>query len=247
MGESMTLESIVSYIREKIPKEDLDKSGAVLYSNYYTLTSGKLYILGFNPGGDPEEQKEDTIRKDIENRKKWDRNYSEYTEKWGKYKPGEDPLQKSIRFIVEDIFNLNITAVCASNLIFLRTRKQEDLYNWKMKAEEYWPIHKFIITEIVRPRVIISFGIDTYNFLKEKLTNHNGNERRIPAFWSNWKIRLIVNKTVFGRSLVLLGFPHFSRYKLRPFKNLESRFCAHSNIRERHVKEELIKALEQLI
>jgi len=74
---------IIGYIREFKDnlKEDLDKSGAVLYSNYYTLKPGKLYILGFNPGGDLKDKvlKLQTIKNDLDSPKKWDKCYSEYT------------------------------------------------------------------------------------------------------------------------------------------------------------------------
>jgi len=200
-------------VKSSIPQV-LDRSGTVLYSNYYTLKQGKLYILGFNPGGDPEDRelKFQTIIKDIESERKLDREYNEYFIKWGNYKPGEDPLQRSIRFLVEEVFGLNLREVCASNLIFLRSRKQDGIQNWEELADKCWKVHEFLIREVVKPEIIISFGLQTFSYLLRRLGYNIG--FFFPAFWGNWTIKVAMNVYYFGRNLLIFGFPHISRYKI---------------------------------
>ena len=224
------------FVYKVIPGKDLDKSGAILYSSYHTLKSGKLYILGSNPGGDPKEQRENTIRRDLEDIKKLDENYSEYLEKWGKYEPGQAPLQKSIRYIVENIFGLDVRKVCASNLIFLRSKRENDIDNWRQKANEYWPIHKFIITEIVKPQVIISFGTGkTFDFAQKKMKFSL--REKISYYWGNLKVKVAINEKIFNRPLILLGFPHLGRYSL----------VSGDGSRKEKVEKELLNILPKLL
>ena len=226
-------------VRETL-KEDLSKSGTVLYSNYYTLKPGKLYILGFNPGGEPNSEilRDQTIDKDLESPEKWDRNYSEYTQKWGNYEPGKDPLQRSIRFLVEDVFNLPINEVCASNLIFTRSKNESELGNQKETAEKHWKIHQKIINEIVKPQIIIAFGLETFYFVLGKLSYDLG--FFFPAEWSNWEIKAAVNRRLFDKPLLILGFPHFSRYKLIPSSDSPNGLGK----REKSVKERIAEILK---
>ena len=239
MNSKVLIEEFKKLVKETL-KDDLNKSGTVLYSNYYTLKVGKLYILGFNPGGDPNSKllKEQTIDKDLENPEKWDRNYSEYTQKWGNYEPGKDPLQRSIRFLVEDVFNLPINEVCASNLIFIRSKSESELGNWKEIAEKHWKIHQKIINEIVKPQIIITFGLETFHFVLEKLSYDLG--FFFPAEWGNWKIKAAVNRKLFNKPMLIFGFPHFSRYKLVPASDSPNGLGE----RERAVKERITEIIK---
>ena len=175
--------------------------------------------------------------------KKLCENYSEYTQKWGKYECGKHPLQKSIRFLVEDVFNLDVTRVCASNLIFLRTKKQPNLRDkyWEDIANKHWEIHKFIIKEVVRPQIIISFGVGTFYFILNKLNERTLDEKSIPAHWGKWKIRAVINRSYLNKPLLIFGFPHLSRYRLIPSSDNQSA----SREREKNVKQELLKTLSE--
>jgi hypothetical protein len=101
-----------------------DKSGALLYSSIKTLSPGPLYLLGYNPGGDPEEETK-TVRDHL----RWVKsnpNWNEYicgewTPGGNPLGPGEAPMQKRVRALVEGV-GLRTGDVCASNLIFIRSR-----------------------------------------------------------------------------------------------------------------------------
>ena len=187
----------------------LKQSGAVLYSSYCTLKEDDFYILGFNPGGDPLSMKDATILSDLESEKKYDPNYSEYYEKWS---DSEEPLQKNIKLIVEDILTRKVESICSSNLLFIRSQGENAIPNWQDIANKCWQVHQFLIYKIILPKVIISFGIRTFDFLMEKLSYDRG--FFFPAKHGNWKIKAFVTNAGPRGSLTVIGFPHLSRYHL---------------------------------
>ena len=100
-------------------------------------------------------------------------------------------------------------AVCASNLIFKSCKKEKDLGGWPM-AEKYWPIHKAIIQEIVKPRVIITHGSLPFNFISEKLKGTPIQEPQTCGH-AKWKWRCSRLEET-GQKLV--GLPHLSIYAI---------------------------------
>lgn len=209
--------NFINKVKKTIPNL-LNKSGAVLYSNYYTLKKDDFYILGFNPGGDPREITQ-TIMSDLESEIKCNSDYSEYSVKW---KIGnEAPLQKNIKLIAERILKRDVKTVCSSNLLFVRSKMEDDLGNWKSIAEQCWKVHEFLIYEIILPKVIISFGIRTFNFLIEKFSYDVG--FCFPAKHGNWKINAFITKNGPRGKLAVIGFPHLSRYRLYALKEPDLR------------------------
>jgi len=122
-----------------------------------------------------------------------------------------------VQFLTKDVFSIPINEVCASNLIFIRSKNEIELKEWKERAEKHWKIHLKIIEEIVKPQVIITFGFKTFYFVLEKLSYDLG--FFFSANWSNWEIRAAVNRRLFNKPLVIFGFPHLSRYRLTPSRN----------------------------
>lgn len=136
-----------------------DKSGAVLYSSIRTLSPGPLYLLGYNPGGGPEDEPQ-TVRGHL----RWVQgkaNWNEYI--CGEWKPGkrqlgpgEAPMQKRVRALLKGV-GLETEDVCASNLIFIRSRDDGKLSQPAELANKCWPVHEFILSK-VRPKAILTIG-----------------------------------------------------------------------------------------
>ena len=184
----------------------LDKPGSILYSSHETLKPGKVYLLGFNPGGSdgkPIELSIDQILSSTSN--------AYLDESWenknGTWRKGEAPLQKRIKWILEGI-KLNPRDVCASNLIFFRSRNANDI-SFSL-AEQCWPVHEAILS-IVKPKLIITFGnseISPYSFLNSVL---GGEEESFPAGHGNWRLKGF-NGEINGHPVYVAGLPHLSRY-----------------------------------
>ncbi len=194
----------------------LNESGNILYSsastlrrsNTSTLQRGPVYLLGTNPGGDPKEYKYNTIQDTLDALPNKTEN-SYIDEKWGR-RPGKQkhPLQRRVIWLLNDLDNngLKTKDVCASNLIFQRSRntKRKNI-DFKKCADICWPVHERIL-QVVSPSLIIAFGIETYYYLRSKLGN--GNEITFPSGHGTWKCRSFRSDS----DILVVGLPHLSRY-----------------------------------
>jgi hypothetical protein len=84
---------------EETLSEYLDASGAILYSSCTTLTRGKYYFLGLNPGGtDPD----NTLRKSLACLNVRTENaycHEDWSSPRRKYANGMHPYQQDIKFL----------------------------------------------------------------------------------------------------------------------------------------------------
>jgi hypothetical protein len=207
----MTHSDFKNLIVNTLGKNIIVGDGATLYSSFKTLKKGDIYILGLNPGGSDEGL---TIEKSLKNIRNED--YNEYLAEWNR-PAGQHPLQKNIHKLVK-LFDQDVKSICASNLIFERSKNADaikGIYRDSEKMGKYWKIHKQII-EIVQPKIIIAFGngveISPYQFVKEKISDCN-DEKAIYAGHGNYQCRS-VSVNIEGRNITLIGLPHLSRYHL---------------------------------
>jgi hypothetical protein len=211
-NESSAYERSVSAVVEKAREcltEILQKSGTILYSSCETLKPGDYYFLGVNPGGSPEETKE-TIQSTLEELGALTKAAYEnaYLDQCWCGKEGCAgccrPLQKRFRFLFKDVLEVDPRVVCATNLIFQRSRSERDAGGWEL-AKTCWPVHD-VILKIVQPRVIITFGRLPFEFIRERLSGTHPTAER--SGHGNWQWRS--SKLETGQ--VLIGLPHLSRY-----------------------------------
>jgi hypothetical protein len=187
----------------------LHESGTILYSSCETLKPGDYYFLGVNPGGSPEETKE-TIQSTLE-------------ELGGTYKNayldqcwcGKEgcvgccrPLQKRFKFLFQDVLEVCPRIVCATNLIFQRSRVEGELKKPRELSERCWPVHD-VILKIIQPRAIITFGKLPFDFIWEQL--HGSPPSAEASGHGKWQWRSSTLET----GQVLIGLPHLSRYALQ--------------------------------
>jgi hypothetical protein len=190
----------------------LGKPGWMLYSSYTTLVRGEYYFLGVNPAGSGEVPPK-TVQYSLDG-------LTGFTKEAGKNQfldvswnddpesKERRPLQERFRFLFEDELGLDPHTVCASNLIFKSGKKEKDSGGWPM-AEKCWPIHKAIIQEIVKPRVIITHGRLPFDFISDKLKGKPIQEPQ-PCKHGNWTWRCSRLET--GQKLI--GLPHLSIYAI---------------------------------
>lgn len=185
----------------------ITESGHIFYNNYQTLKRGKYYLLGLNPGGvEYETNSEATI--DNSFNKFLAEGYWEYAEEWA----SGHPIFKNLTCIAEEL-GIELRQVFTSNLVFKRSRNEASMD--RTIYDKCLQVHDLVI-DIIKPEVIISFGRDTKVHLIKHLQNKgfkfSGSEY-IASGHGNWKI--IVDKCdLDGRSLRIVNFPHFSRYRI---------------------------------
>lgn len=191
----------------------LDRSGNVLYSGVETLRPGAVYLLGLNPGGDPDDdiRRAQTIGDTLANLP------TKYENEWLdkswrraglRTPPGKAALQLRVQALLRGL-GLEPREVCSANLIFARSRAAAGS-GFRELAPLCWPVHEQILG-IVQPRVVVSFGNASgspYTWLKSRLAP-TSREVTVPSGHGDWVCRSFTD----GRYRVV-GLPHLSRYAI---------------------------------
>jgi hypothetical protein len=209
--------SEVTYLIARM-REDLSgllhQSGRILYSSIETVRPGDLYLLGINPGGDPDQLDYESIAQSIAALPEKDTN-SYLDEIWRVgTAPGAMPLQRRVAWLLSYL-GYEPRAVCASNLIFVRSRGSGQA-RYPALAYPCWKVHRRIIS-IVQPKVILVFGQEAYDFLRNRLPSNASNGcidyDPIPAKWGNWRCTAC-SRTLVGRRRLIIGLPHLSWFSI---------------------------------
>jgi len=152
---------VISQLFQKLEDTGLaDRPGRLLYSGIGTLVPGQVYMLGYNPGGDPYAESE-SPKAHLEQLARQSPDWNEYADgRWrpgGRlYAPGDAPMQRRVRHLLTGV-GLPVRTVCATNLIFERSREVGNLKQRALLAKKCWPVHQFIL-QCVRPAAILSIG-----------------------------------------------------------------------------------------
>jgi hypothetical protein len=190
-----------------VPRYLYEASGKIFYSGRSAFAANsKFYLLGFNPGGDPIEQKDDTIGKNIryalDGREE---NWSAYVdERWTSQEIGESLMQRNVRYLCKKL-GVDPKQVPASNLIFERTRRESFLIgDRKQLIKDCWPVHQAVIDNLM-VRILICFGKSTGDHVRKVIganelidTFIEKNDRRWPSH---------VHKSSDGKFVVTLTHP----------------------------------------
>lgn len=164
---SPALVSALMKILEAIGLSDLP--GKSLYSGIGTIHPGKIYVLGENPGGDPNTES-DSSGQHLTKLALMSPDWNEFldanwTSRGRVYPPGGAPMQKRVRSLLEGI-GLSVRSVCSSNLIFVRSRVSGDLVDSHQLANQCWPVHQFIL-EHIKPVGILCIGKAPFEFIRK--------------------------------------------------------------------------------
>jgi len=191
---------------------DLDLPGGLVYSAGTTVKPGKVYIMGLNPGGNPEVDKF-SIQQSLDKLPTEPGN--DYADSWANRPAGQAPLQRRIRYLVEDVLGAQLEETFATNLIFRKTRSARDL-NLSVEGDRCWPVHEAFL-KIVRPDFILVFGnsgISPYGYLLGRSRAAGcvlDEETSQPSGHGSWRLRTF-SAVLGGRPTRIVGFPHLSRY-----------------------------------
>lgn len=207
-SQEQNIASIIGVAQTAL-KTILETSGTILYSSCETIRPGKYYFLGLNPGGT--ESDTNTIQKSLEELQRGQSTKNAYLdEDWSSssrhYGAGGHPLQKNFECLFNELGE-DPRTICASNLIFKRSGDERGA-GYPELAKVCWPVHRAIL-DVVRPRAIITFGRQPFDFLAQQLGY--GAVHSDQAGHGDWKWNYIVKE----EQLVLIGVPHLSLYALR--------------------------------
>jgi hypothetical protein len=142
-----------------VPQPFWNMSGKVFYTGREGFSNrAEVYVLGYNPGGDPDRQADETLRANVEMLQERDSPWSAYCdEEWH----GQAEKYRRSAVHVVRALGLDIRATPASNLIFLRSRRAEYLQLKPTQVIDHcWPFHKAVVKEL-RPKLILCLGFET--------------------------------------------------------------------------------------
>ena len=144
----------------RVPLSLHRRSGKVFYTGRFAFSRpSKLYVVGLNPGGDPETKGNETVaahtKQVIQSLPEMWSAYRD--ESWEGAVPGTWQMQPRVLHMFRTL-GLDPASVPCSNLVFARTKDEATL-----KAElpvllpACWPFHRAVL-EHHRPKVILCFG-----------------------------------------------------------------------------------------
>lgn len=187
----------------KIPAELNHHSGKVFYSGRQAFSNpANLYILGENPGGDPTIQTTETVSSHSHSViHDFPDDWSAYAnESWAGHQPGTFGMAPRILHLLDNL-KMPAGTVPASNIIFVRSRREQDIKTeFNSLAEKCWEFHETVIDHL-KPKVILCLGKKTGKFVRLKLganrlvdsfTENNQRKWRSEVFISASKIRVII-------------------------------------------------------
>jgi hypothetical protein len=177
--ESPSVHSEVAAALTSIPTPLLSQSGKVFYSGrgaFYAPSD--LYILGLNPGGDPEAQAAETIEADMQRFREGPEWWSDYAdESWHGAPPGTWGMAPRVLHMLSSL-GIDPRGVPASNVIFVRSSTEATLKRHKEALlQACWPVHQAVIHALV-VRVVVCFGGTAGRCVRERL----GANRKVGSF-----------------------------------------------------------------
>ena len=197
-----------------LPTNVLGYPGRFMYNPISTLRKDDFYLLGINPGGDPEKENV-PLRDEIREWLGWEKSASAFDQF------GDTPYKETLKTLCFEI-GKDLHDICASNLYFLRSPDQDSLMNGKKSAlyklglgtsgKEFWPTHKAVI-DIVEPKCIFVIGTVTFNNVFKLLNSVEKPlklVKKIPCGKHNCSVAENSDK-----SLKLIGLPHPSARGLK--------------------------------
>ena len=190
-------------------------SGTVPYNGWNTLRPGPLYIMGLNPGGDP--QRHQSIPASLNSVPEEHCAYKD--ECWGHprvYGPGQSPHQKRVCDLVS-LLGVDISTVFSANAIFVRSKGRASLGDSSSLWEKCWPVHQFFLG-VVRPRIVLCLGngrsLSAFGLVRSKcvgkISNESSDQRSFrDGKWFDGSLPLNNGSM---RSVHVVGAPHPSRF-----------------------------------
>ncbi len=163
----------------QLPDALLSRSGAVFYSGHAAFSMpSRLYTLGLNPGGSPQQEKTQIVGRDIEQWAKMPPLHSRYVdESWRGRAPGTHGMQPRIRHMFE-MLGIDLRRVPASNLVFVRSNNEASLAAEKAELMHLcWPVHQVVI-EAVKADTILCLGGTAGRWVRDEI----GASCRIDSF-----------------------------------------------------------------
>ncbi|WP_152682860.1 hypothetical protein [Caenimonas sp. SL110] len=157
-------------LRDLIPATQLKQSGVVFNSGRNAFSGTRpLYILGLNPGGGPDDHQHETLESHTQAVSERNADWSSFRDQSLKGKPpGTFGFQPRVLHLL-DAVQQKPSDVPASNLIFVRTKREKNLDGrLDALAEESWQFHETAI-RLLGVKVVLCFGQTAAHWVRRRL------------------------------------------------------------------------------
>lgn len=195
----------------------LRRSGKVFYSGRDAFsTERSLYMLGVNPGGSPNDHVTETVEDHTHSvLHSLPGDWSAYRdESWRGAAPGTYGMAPRVLHLLRSA-GLDPGSVPASNLVFLRSRREADINRSDMisMADACWPFHNAVI-ESLRPRVVLCFGHTAGNYVRRRLSADLQISEFVELNNRRWRSRTFASPT--GVKIVVATHPSIANWCTAP-------------------------------
>jgi uracil-DNA glycosylase len=199
------VESFVASIKCQFSDEELRAGGKIFYTGPRSIRPGGFAILGLNPAETRDAREKSSLADNLANFavKTCNDNYH-VGDRLGR---GFTRVLSWIGGEPADVFT--------SNVIFRRSSSKATLGRppWD-ESRRCWPVLQQIFA-IVKPRLFITCGSgrdSAYSYTRDLLFSGSSfDESRYSAGHGNWRV-CCARGSVSGRSVSVIGIPHFSYY-----------------------------------
>lgn len=201
-----TIHPDIAAALDAIPAPLLSQSGKVFYTGRGAFSGpNKLYILGLNPGGDPEAQAAETIGASLQQFRLGPAWWSDYAdESWCGAAPGTWGMQPRVLHMLGSL-GLDPRSVPASNVLFVRSSTEETLQGEKgLLLRDCWPVHRKVI-DALSIGVLLCFGNTAGRWVREELRASefvDGYQESNGRKWSS-----VAHRAADGRTVITLTHP----------------------------------------
>jgi hypothetical protein len=204
----MTIEEFIAGAKADLG-DFVRESGVILYSSPKTLKVGNVYLLGINPGADPDGLDDPDIETHLDKLASSDTN--RYIDgEWDRGRIGTDPFQLRVVWLLRSL-GLDPRDVCSSNLIFRRSDGQ-GTSGYPETAYRCWPVHQRILS-IVQPKMIICLGNLPFDYVTSRGSSESPQAEEFPSGHGSWQCRS-ARVHLESRSIDIVRLPHLRRYRV---------------------------------
>ena len=223
MGEFMKFSSLedcrnhVSAMLKKHLAGLEKKKGGVFYSSWSSLLKPNgYYIMGLNPGGEPDQSKTPSIIESIFD-DRLNAPWSAFTDEcweWGGrcLEPGGHRNQVRVKQIA-DHFEIDLSSTVSTNAVFVQTPRAVDIdVEW---IGQCWSVHEELMSWL-RPRVVIALGngasLSPFSTIAARAEIVEGPRLLGRSFRQGKTMKCHLSQHCGDLVTTVIGFPHPSRF-----------------------------------
>ena len=168
------LPDLYDELLDLVPSRLRSEFGEVFYSGRSAFQQpAKVYILGFNPGGDPGDStlNEYTIGADIERSRSAERSdWSALDDDWSMWTLGSRNFQSRVLYLLEKCGLGEAKRVPMSNVVFVRSIEVDALEPERKREllRDCWAVHEKVIAEL-DIKVVVCMGAPAGEWVQKQL------------------------------------------------------------------------------